>query len=117
MLSLRRLSPMCWFVGRDNVNILLTAHLQDSSEYKVPGVMHVCAALVSTDTEDFTTVVVDKEVWSTSLFTVTPFKTLAEILQDLNACGDFTHPVELIYRWGGQLHHLDISIVIGETIQ
>lgn len=116
MLSLRRVTPLCWFISGSS-DILVTGHIENADKYTLPAQLHVCAAFVSTDTEDFATVVVDHEVWSSSLFTTNPMSAVSDIVQDLRACYDLQHPIEMIYRWGGQLHHLDVAVVVGETKQ
>jgi hypothetical protein len=112
MLSARRLSSMAWIVPISSSEDLLLSGCSDEAD---PHHVHAYVGLVTTNPTDFSTVIIDSEIWSSRIFTVTPVRTMTSILQQLVRCHTPEIPVELVYKWGGELKHRRIQLAHNEV--
>lgn len=114
MWSARRLSPMAWYLGgeEDNPNMILVGHRQPTEN----GLLHLVLGKVTTDPTDLTVVVIDSEIWGSSVFTSTPDHTVTSVVRTLQRCHNPVMPIELVYEWGGELLHQKIKLAPNEVL-
>lgn len=54
--------------------------------------------------------VIVEEVWSGTVNTIQPTKTLHSLVNDFLHCEYLNHPVEMAYDWGGLVNHRKLAV-------